>query len=308
MISIPGFRFFVRSATLAVLLFPGSLRGATVTSETITDPFPGIRIVERVTEAPALRIWVALITIAEPSHEIQATAPTRKLQTVSEWATENQALVAVNGDFYRYVEGLPHLYGDAVGNGERWPEAQTGRGEQYAGDWFHGHYGWFAFGGRGATFTHTRHTKRQVKAEGGWKPDVVTDEIPPDTRALVSGFSQLVIKGKAVECEDPTGRSCFPDRSDLRARHPRTAMGLTRDRQTLLLVVVDGRSRESVGVYGTELARLMQELGAWTAINLDGGGSSQFYVKGRGLINTPSNTPPRKVLNHLGVFPRQYQE
>jgi exopolysaccharide biosynthesis protein len=248
---------------------------------------------------------VAFIAVAEPSLQVDATAPTRRTQTVEEWARENDALVAVNGDFYRYVAGLPHVYGDAVGGGERWPEVQTGRGDQYVGEWFHGRYGWVAFGGSGVIFTHTRYTKKQGQAVGGWRPDDFSDEIPSHTRALISGFPQLVVEGNPVECADPTAKTCFPDRSDMWARHPRTAIGVSRDQQTLILVVVDGRSRESVGVYGSELARLMHELGAWTAINFDGGGSSQFYVKGRGVINTPSGTPHRRVLNHLGVFPQK---
>ena len=49
------------------------------------------------------------------------------------------------------------------------------------------------------------------------------------------------------------------------------------------LVVVDGRQRGySEGVTTTELAEIMLKLGAWDAINVDGGGSSiMFFAKSR---------------------------
>lgn len=281
------------------------LATAAIVSEEVTEPFPGIRILERISDAPPMRIYAAYISVGAPSHYIDATAPTRQPRTVENWARENDALLAVNGDFFRYTDRIPHLYGDAVGGGKRWPEEQTGRGQQYENQWFHGRYGWFAFGGDGVTFTHSRQTKQNQAVSEGWKPKEVTSEIPPNTRALVSGFSQLVIEGEPAACEDPTAAACFPDRKDLRERHPRTAVGLTRDRRNLILVVVDGRSEKSVGMFGTELAALLKHLGAWNAINLDGGGSSQMYVKGRGTINAPEVTERRKVLNHLGVFPKK---
>jgi exopolysaccharide biosynthesis protein len=293
---------------LSPLLSHANLAERTV-SETESRPFPGIRIVERELKDPPQRVFAAYIDLAEPTLLVDATTPTRQLQSVEEWATANQALVAVNGDFYRFVDGSPHVYGDAVGRGQPWPTAQTGKDERFQGDWFYNRYGWIAFGGEGnsVTFSNTRFVKqndRRFGATKGWRPNEVTHEIPPRTRALVSGFSQLVVEGKPIACDDPASASCFPDRGDMRARHPRTAMGLSEDLQIFILVVVDGRSQASVGMFGAELAALMHDLGAWTAINLDGGGSSQFYVKGRGIINTPSQTPHRKVLNHWGVFTR----
>ncbi len=68
--------------------------------------------------------------------------------------------------------------------------------------------------------------------------------------------------------------SCF-------VRHPRTALGLSRDQKTLYLVVVDGRSAASVGMTCAELAALLKGFGSWTAMNLDGGGSSTMYGEGR---------------------------
>jgi hypothetical protein len=78
-------------------------------------------------------------------------------------------------------------------------------------------------------------------------------------------------------------------------------MGLSQDGNTLYLVVVDGRSTQSVGMRGAELADLMNQLGAHQAFNLDGGGSSQMWVEGQGTVNNPSDGSPRSVGNHWGV-------
>lgn len=83
----------------------------------------------------------------------------------------------------------------------------------------------------------------------------MTEDTPSGTIALVSGFPELVIAGQTYTCSSPRATDCFPDRSDIRERHPRTAMGLSEDRRTFILAVVDGRdSPASVGMYGAELA------------------------------------------------------
>lgn len=69
---------------------------------------------------------------------------------------------------------------------------------------------------------------------------------------------------------------------------PRTAVGVIDDNH--LVFVVDGRSEGySAGVTMTELAQIMVGLGATTAYNLDGGGSSTMYFNG-GLVNNPLGT------------------
>ena len=83
--------------------------------------------------------------------------------------------------------------------------------------------------------------------------------------------------------------------------HPRTAAGITADGE-LLLVLVDGRQPASRGVDLEELAALMVGIGAETALNLDGGGSSSLVVNGR-LLNRPiGRTLERQVMSAVGVF------
>ena len=71
------------------------------------------------------------------------------------------------------------------------------------------------------------------------------------------------------------------------ASNPRTAIGMAESGH-YLFVVSDGRTAESEGLSLYELAELMRSLGAVTAYNLDGGGSSAMVFNGR-VINKPTS-------------------
>lgn len=84
-------------------------------------------------------------------------------------------------------------------------------------------------------------------------------------------------------------------------RAPRTAVGITAT-GGVVLAVVDGRQpRLSVGLTLPETATFMQELGAQSALNLDGGGSSTMVIEGQ-VVNRPSDGRERPVNNALLVF------
>lgn len=71
-----------------------------------------------------------------------------------------------------------------------------------------------------------------------------------------------------------------------RTSHPRTAIGVTPDNK-LLIVTIDGRQSFSSGMPLPKLAEAMKMLGAYQAINLDGGGSTALSVRGT-IVNSPS--------------------
>ena len=70
------------------------------------------------------------------------------------------------------------------------------------------------------------------------------------------------------------------------ASNPRTAIGII-DNLHYVFVVSDGRTNTSEGLTLYELAEFMNKIGANTAYNLDGGGSSTMYFNGK-LINNPT--------------------
>ncbi len=61
-------------------------------------------------------------------------------------------------------------------------------------------------------------------------------------------------------------------------RHPRSAVGMNKDKSRVWFVVVDGRQTASRGANMMEMAEIMRDFGAWNAVNLDGGGSSTLIV------------------------------
>ena len=86
---------------------------------------------------------------------------------------------------------------------------------------------------------------------------------------------------------------------------PRTAVGIDRDTDEVLILAVDGRQSFSRGYTMVELANQMIDLGADEALNLDGGGSTTMVVRGSAgrdrVVNSPSDGFERHVANSLAV-------
>lgn len=66
-------------------------------------------------------------------------------------------------------------------------------------------------------------------------------------------------------------------------KHPRTGMGYTADGK-LIILVIEGRSKNSGGATLIQEAQIFKDLGCWEALNLDGGGSSCLLVNGKPTI------------------------
>jgi MYXO-CTERM domain-containing protein len=295
-------RFPVALLAVALVLDASPACALTLSLVEEETPYEGVVFRHYRTSSPTTHTWVALIDLCGVGVHVDATRAPSSLQTTGSWANSRGVQIATNGDFFR--TDPVRVYGNAVGDGVAWPRSQTGDDPAYSSEWYYQDYGWIAFLWDGVEFTHTRWVKDHAEAlgaTGGWRPDTAAPPLPSGVLALVSGFPELVVEGTQITCTSPTADSCFPDRSDMRDRNPRTAMGLTEDRETLILAVVDGRSASSDGMYGAELADLMFQLGAWEAFNVDGGGSSTMWVDGS-VRNAPSDGSQRSVANHWGVF------
>lgn len=85
-------------------------------------------------------------------------------------------------------------------------------------------------------------------------------------------------------------------------RHARTALGITRDNK-LILFTVD-KSDDSLGMTLDELSTMMEQLGAVTAINLDGGGSTSIAFENNEhklfLMNDPDKYQ-REIVNSIAL-------
>lgn len=113
----------------------------------------------------------------------------------------------------------------------------------------------------------------------------------------IGGGSVMVKEGKAV-----TNFTL-----NISGQQPRTAAGITADKKQLILLTVDGRTNNFRGLNQPELSQLLIELGAYDAINLDGGGSTTMVVRPLGsndlnVANIPSEGVERRVYNGIGIM------
>ncbi len=77
-------------------------------------------------------------------------------------------------------------------------------------------------------------------------------------------------------------------------KHPRTAMGYTKDAK-LIILMIEGRNKNAGGGTLTQEAQVFKDLGCWEAINLDGGGSSCMLINGKETIKVSDATGQRPV-------------
>ena len=133
---------------------------------------------------------------------------------------------------------------------------------------------------------------------------IITEDQISAQQLLDRGAVQVLSFGPAllengevsVTANDEVGRA--------KASNPRTALAQV-GALHYLFVVADGRTADSAGLSLLELAEFLQSLGAQTAYNLDGGGSSAMVFNGQ-VVNHPTATGrssgERKVSDIVGIF------
>ncbi len=116
---------------------------------------------------------------------------------------------------------------------------------------------------------------------------------------IIGAGPRLVMDGRIYVTADAEK---FPP--DIRVgRAPRSAVGVN-SYGDYILAVVDGRQAHSRGCTLQEWANiLLNHFGAFNAINLDGGGSSELIVKDN-LVNKPSDGRERPVGDALAIVPK----
>ncbi len=107
-----------------------------------------------------------------------------------------------------------------------------------------------------------------IKAEYSLNPQWL------DVSNIISGGPYLLKKGKIYI--DAAAEKL----NSIKGRNPRTALGYTKN-NVLIIVTIDGRKEGSSGVTLAELAKIMENLGCYEAINLDGGSSTVMYESGK---------------------------
>ena len=174
--------------------------------------------------------------------------------TTSEMAEDNEAILAINGDYYGAQEkgivirnGV--LYRESAGSNDVLLIYPDGSLEVVSPD---------------------EYTAQELLDKGVWQ--------------AFSFGPGLIEEGEiAVSPTDEVGKA--------KASNPRTAIGVIDDLH-YVFVVSDGRTEESEGLSLYQLAAFMQSLGVQTAYNLDGGGSSTMVFMGE-VINNPTTSGNR---------------
>ncbi|MDY3766695.1 MAG: phosphodiester glycosidase family protein [Lachnospiraceae bacterium] len=168
----------------------------------------------------------------------------------SETAQNNGAILAINGDYYGSQES-----GYVLRNGIVYRSTPSQNQEDLV-----------------------------IYADGSFaiikEVEVSTDEL------LANGAQQVLSFGPALVIDDCISVTEGQEVGKAKASNPRTAIAIL-DELHYLFVVSDGRTNESAGLSLYELAEFLQTLGASTAYNLDGGGSSTMYFKGE-IVNRPT--------------------
>ncbi len=235
-------------------------------ADTWTNPHPGMRRLVRTTTEPN-RIHVLEVDLCRAGVSVRATKSAERKKTTSAFARSVGAQAAINGDFFNFsgyaTSGL------SIGEGEHWAGSGDGPANTFA-----------AFGKNRVEFSGSNESRGPDK----WM------------NSVVSGIGVIVENGVAIT-KNPTAPGHCSE------RHPRTAMGLSQDKRTLYMAVVDGRQAGvSRGMTCIELGKMMHSVGAYSAVNFDGGGSSAMWIEGVGLANKPSDASERVVANHLAIF------
>lgn len=148
----------------------------------------------------------------------------------------------------------------------------------------------YATGEQGAVLENNLQVGDMVELKVTMTPDI------EGIKFAIGGGTLLVKDGQVV--------SNFTQ--DVSGNHPRTAVGITKDRKQLILVAVDGRHTSYKGLNGANMAKLMIELGSYEAIMMDGGGSTTMVTRPLGeftptMVTTPSDGSERRVINGLAV-------
>lgn len=119
---------------------------------------------------------------------------------------------------------------------------------------------------------------------------------------------KMMIGGHAVLVDNGAVKPYTRDIKFIDGVRARTAVGISQDGKTVYVVTAEGRTKRSSGLTIAELAKFMQEIGVYKAMNLDGGGSTTMAVRNLGDLNRTRSTNPerngaeRRVVNGLGVY------
>lgn len=191
------------------------------------------------------------------------------VEKVSTIAAQNNAVFAINGDYYGFRDS-----GILIRNGVIYRDTPARTGLAIYKD------------GTMRVYDETSTSAKELLAAG------VINTLSFGPAILENG--EMPSNINSIEVDTNFGNH------SIQGTQPRTAIGII-DTNHFVFVVVDGRSPGySRGATLTELANILQKLGASTAYNLDGGGSSEMWFNGT-VVNQPANGGERATSDILYI-------
>ena len=234
---------------------------AVVTDTSYTSQDTGITISTVVTGSgdSTVTYYVADVVVSDATQVRSAFAEDsfgeNIIENTSDIAADNDAVLAINGDYYGFRDT-----GIVIRNGVVFRDEGARQGLAFYRD------------GTVQVYDETATTADQLVADGVWN--------------TLSFGPALLENGEIVSGIDDVEVDTNFGNHSIQGEQPRTAVGIIAANHCVF-VVVDGRSPGySAGVTMTGLAEIMQGLGATTAYNIDGGGSSTMYFNGE-VVNNP---------------------
>ena len=227
---------------------------AQVTDTSYSDGNISVNLTEKTVNDT--KIYVADVTLSSADYLKTALAQnsygTNVTAKTSVTAAENNAILAVNGDYYGanssgYVIRNGVVYRDSV------------REDASNGD-------------------------LAIYKDGSFKI-IYENQISAD-QLVQDGVVNLLAFGPSLVENGEISVGINTEVGQAMASNPRTAIGII-DENHYIIVVSDGRTSESKGLSLYQMAEVMKSYGVKTAYNLDGGGSSTLYFNGQ-VINKPT--------------------
>lgn len=248
------------------------------------DLYPGVTYTRHVTDDPAVVAHVVEVDLTQPGVGFLVTPPDENGRfaplTTAQFLRQTDVQLAINGSFYQETGREDALLplGLTISEGQPWTNGRFGY----------------------PTLCVSESNAIQIDPTGLCTPDTVQ---------ALAGNVLLLNRGVPLDSRE----NRFPGRGNAFRPQPRTAVALNETGTTLWLVVIDGRQGSySEGMTLDALGEFLQELGAYTALNLDGGGSSTLVKQrwtGPYVLNSPIDigipSRQRPVATHFGVYLNQ---
>ena len=227
---------------------------ATVTDTSYSDDNISVTLTEKTVSNTQVYIADGTVSSSEylKTAFAQNTYGNNVTAKTSETAANNNAILAVNGDYYG-----ANTTGYVIRNGVVYRD--TVREDSSNGD-------------------------LAIYKDGSFKiiyeDQVSADQLVKDGVVNLLAFGPSLVKNGeiVVDTNSEVGQSM--------SSNPRTAIGII-DENHYIIIVSDGRTLESEGLSLYQMAEIMKSYGVKAAYNLDGGGSSTLYFNGQ-VINKPT--------------------